>query len=1464
MKLKKGTIFVLMLFLVIIFTSLFGNVKASEGSLVLNLKMLRNSGYGYKIGNTNKNIWKLYEVGGNADDTIYCLKGGPGFGSGDIATAGSPVATTYTRYFDFKNPTSIPSTYLNALPTGSNYKALEWVLDNCYVPAKINASEDARNIAEEYKEDLLKRVKEYAIEEGDPNIQSSFDFSCLTDDDIDAVQQLAVWHYTNDLGDPYHVESYFEFYINSISGTDANYSALSSYTGGLDRANACQALFNYFVETPKKQGFEYQPTLSGDRTKPVQFSKTVQATVETALNRKIVGPYVLEQLKDIEYNINLIVTEQNNNPVTDIKFLDKNKNQIESMVSLKELVGQEFYISIPENTDTTNLKLEISGNFFITDITYWSVENPTVNDQPAVVLKREKVAYTDSSVNEYKDPEFDLALRKFITSINGIQVENIRVPSINLNTLIEGTYNRNGILEHTATYNHPKNALQVKTGDKVIYTIRIYNEGEMDGYATQITDHLPSGLMFVPASESTINQKYGWTNPSGDGKTIVTNYLSDKLINAYENQAMNYQDVQIECQVIAEAQEQDQSLKNIAEITAHKDKNGNTNVVDRDSIPNNVTINNYATTSQEDDDDFELLTLNKEVKQFDLALRKYITSINGTQVENTRVPNVTLNTLVNGTYNRNGQSEYTATYNHPKDALKVKTGDKVIYTIRVYNEGEMDGYATQITDYLPSGLKFIPTNESTINKTYGWTNPSGDGKTIVTSYLSNQLINAFDGQDLNYKDVQIECEVIAEAQEQDKIFKNVAEITAHKDKNGNTDVIDRDSTPNNVSPSIYGTTSQEDDDDFELLVLEKEVKYFDLSLRKFITSVSSSNGNKDYSRAPQVDVDNLYNGSSKTAIYNHDKTPVNVFNDDIVTYTIRVYNEGQLDGYVTEITDHLPTQLEFIIDDELNAKYGWIVSSDGRTVKTDITSPQTTNSANRDAIYSSRTSSTDKVLLKAFNGNSLDYIDVQIRCKVKKNIDLFEKITNIAEITGFTDSNGNTITDRDSKENNVVLPTDETLPIYKDTEIERGDNYIPGQEDDDDFEKLVLQIFDLSLKKFITGVNEKEITNRAPVFNKTEDNQYEYILPTNPVEVANENIVIYTIRVFNEGNVAGYASEVEDDIPEGLEFLPEHPINTAFKWKMYTEDGEETAESNNASYIKTQYLSKDNESVEGNNKINEFNPNTMTMPDYKDLKVAFKVTLPNISDRIVINTAEITDDSNKDGDPIEDVDSDPDNNDPDEDDIDNEKIKVKYFDLSLKKWVTASIVTYDGETTVTETGHNGEENPEPPAKVEIRGSRISKTTVKFRFNIKVTNEGEIAGYVKELIDYVPEGLKFIPEDNPMWREQDGKILTDQLKDVLIEPGQSETVEIVLTWINDKNNMGLKTNWAEIYEDYNEYNSPDIDSTPGNEIKGEDDIDDAPVMLSVVTGSTTTYITLALTAICMLATGIILIKKFVLI
>ena len=650
-------------------------------------------------------------------------------------------------------------------------------------------------------------------------------------------------------------------------------------------------------------------------------------------------------------------------------------------------------------------------------------------------------------------------------------------------------------------------------------------------------------------------------------------------------------------------------------------------------------------------------------------------------------------------------------------------------------------------------------------------------------------------------------------------------------------------------------------------VPNKLIKKFDLSLRKFITSVNGEDlvdADGSYTREPEVDVGPLVDGNEETttAIYNHPKTPVEVELGDTVTYTIRVYNEGEVDGYVREITDHLPSQLEYLPDDELNLRYGWVLGEDGRTVTTDITSPDTANVENQNAIYANRTAETDKVLLKAFDGSNLDYIDVQIRCRVRRDIDITQKITNIAEITGSSDSEGEEVPDIDSDEDNVDLPSDEDLPGYKDEDIESGDEYIPGQEDDDDFEKLIPKIFDLALRKFITGVNDQEITNRVPIFTIDENGNYVYEHTKEPVEVATGYTVIYTLRIFNEGNVSGYAELVKDDIPEGLEFLPENEINIENRWKMYREDGTETDNPSEASYIETDYLSKAQEEETGrDNLLDAFNPEEMTQPDYRDIRIAFRVTEPNTSDRIIINSAQISEDSDEEGNPVEDEDSEPDEWNEGEDDQDIEKIKVQYYDMALRKWVIESIVTYNGKTTVTQTGHTAYMDPESPAKVEIRGSRMENTTVKFRFSIMVVNEGEIAGKIGEITDYIPEGLRFVQEDNPEWREVgENIVVTDQLKDTVLEPGESATVEIVLTWISSKENLGLMTNWAEISED----DGDDIDSTPDNREEGEDDIDSAPVIISIVTGAEEVYAYIGLAAgvLAILSGGVILIKKFV--
>lgn len=180
-------------------------------------------------------------------------------------------------------------------------------------------------------------------------------------------------------------------------------------------------------------------------------------------------------------------------------------------------------------------------------------------------------------------------------------------------------------------------------------------------------------------------------------------------------------------------------------------------------------------------------------------------------------------------------------------------------------------------------------------------------------------------------------------------------------------------------------------------------------------------------------------------------------------------------------------------------------------------------------------------------------------------------------------------------------------------------------------------------------------------------------------------------------------------------------------------------------------------------------------------------------------------------------------------------------------------------------GHTGNENPEPVVKVDLKTKDIKKLTVKFRYKIKVTNEGEIEGYVKEVKDYIPDGLKFVASDNPKWTQISEKVVvTDQLKDRLLKPGESATVEILLTWENSDKNLGLKVNWAEISKDYNDYeDTPDIDSTPDNNKPGEDDIDNAPVILSVKTGEEVIYIGLTTIILVILAGGIYLIRKYVL-
>ena len=907
-----------------------------------------------------------------------------------------------------------------------------------------------------------------------------------------------------------------------------------------------------------------------------------------------------------------------------------------------------------------------------------------------------------------------------------------------------------------------------------------------------------------------------------------------------------------------------------------------------------ITLYAHSTNS----DQQPVIEITRE-KDFDLALRKYITKINGQNVADSRKPVIDESTIL---------TEKTATYKHRKNPLLVKTGDKVTYNLTIFNEGEKAGRATKIIDQLPVGLEFIKVN------TPGFVGEIDNLKNelTITRDLENKTnLAAYTEGNLSSETIEIECKVTAKAENSDIVLTNVAWIEEEFDADSNITITtqegaDRDSEPatrpqvnkDNISnykgkssnkaelgDANYFYKGEQDDDDFEKLI----VKPIDFDL-KLIKSIVEVNKNKVPERIEKIDLSklNTIDETGKkitTADYQLNKEPVLVKKGDIVKYRIRVYNEGELDGYAAEITEDVPEGLEFIWSDkteeEINKDetlsniekeailYNQLVwdtpvVSENQKIEL-IKSTYLAKGKGQDLLNSNLITGFDreKTPLK------IDYRDIYVYMRVVAEDVTKTIIRNEAAITEDKDKNNDPVNDRDSKPEDWVK-----------------------YEDDEDFDNIKLESFDLALRKFIIAVSKDEVIEekeylkrkdgkyiREPEVDTTKLNKAgedgkvvttaTYNHTKKPVELGRSDIVIYMLRVYNEGEIDGYAEEITDYLPEGLEFV-EGEYNTKYGWVVDEETGK----------IKTTYL-KDSlikAPVEKDGKLEL---------DYKEVPIMCRVkntVKPNINQT---NIAEITISKDENKKEVIDRDSIVDNvvipeesKKPgykeeekgkyvpgQEDDDDFEKVVIREFDLALRKWVTQAIVIENGKETITNTGHTAEQDPEPVVKVDLHRKKLEEVEVKFRYSIRITNEGDIAGYAKEVKDYIPEGLKFIKEDNPGWEQiSENVIVTNLLADKLLEPGESAEVEVLLTWIKGKENLGLKVNTAEISKDYNDKGIPDRDSTPDNKKPGEDDIDDAPVILAVATGivgNPKVYIGLGMTLLVTIAGGIILIKKFVL-
>ena len=162
-------------------------------------------------------VVKIFAEGDNEFKRVfYCLRGGVGFGSqgedvangnvnyseiGEMHEKTKDIIAKLNEYiteneikkktidrdveFDISNKTTTNETASKKV-TANLYNAILWILDEAYLPKDIKKDEATVYDASEYKQELLDKA-------GVPRSEQN----AVTDNDIEVIQQLALWYFTN-------------------------------------------------------------------------------------------------------------------------------------------------------------------------------------------------------------------------------------------------------------------------------------------------------------------------------------------------------------------------------------------------------------------------------------------------------------------------------------------------------------------------------------------------------------------------------------------------------------------------------------------------------------------------------------------------------------------------------------------------------------------------------------------------------------------------------------------------------------------------------------------------------------------------------------------------------------------------------------------------------------------------------------------------------------------------------------------------------------------------------------------------------------------------------------------------------------------------------------------------------------------------------------------------------------------
>ena len=206
------------------------------------------------------------------------------------------------------------------------------------------------------------------------------------------------------------------------------------------------------------------------------------------------------------------------------------------------------------------------------------------------------------------------------------------------------------------------------------------------------------------------------------------------------------------------------------------------------------------------------------------------------------------------------------------------------------------------------------------------------------------------------------------------------------------------------------------------IVVQKDENQTDLEVRTFITKINGVD--VEPVRKPEISTTRKVNNLDEIK-YQHIKLPLTVRRGDLITYKIRVYNEGDSIGKVKELKAYIQDGLEVVNNERVN----WTVETtneNGSIVKTSYLN--------------------DKDITRYRGEGKPEFEEVELTCRVTK-----EEKNLLTVITELADSN-----DVDSVGNNVSL---DIVDGYKRDESNTSyeTSYIKSAEDDTDYESVSIK-----------------------------------------------------------------------------------------------------------------------------------------------------------------------------------------------------------------------------------------------------------------------------------------------------------------------------------------------------------------------------------------------------------------------